>query len=155
MIRSPSSDRERRQRAVDLFNLVWRFLEKPDRTPGDAETMVHAAHASRFYWGEVGTAANWARGDWQISRVYATLGRVEPALHHAHRCLSWCLSHPEAMEQWDLPYAYEALARAHLVAGDHDQAEHFLALARQTGERVEDADDRGHLFRDLDSLTLP
>ena len=111
--RPPSSQRERRQRAVDLFNLVWRFLEKADRTPEDDETMVHAAHASRFYWGEVGTAANWARGDWQLARVYTTLGRIEPALHHAERCLAHCLAHPEAMDDWDLPYAYEALARAH------------------------------------------
>jgi tetratricopeptide (TPR) repeat protein len=142
--------RERRQRAVDLFNLVWRFLEKPDRTDDDDETMVHAAHASRFYWGEVGIASNWARGDWQISRVYSTLGRAEPALHHAERCLELCLANPEAMEPFDLPFAYEALARAYAVAGDADQSRHYLALARQTGERVEDADDRELLMSDLD-----
>jgi hypothetical protein len=100
-------DRERRQRAADLFNLVWRYLEKPDRTPEDDEAMVHAAHASRFYWGETGTAVNRARGDWQISRVYAILGRNEPALHHAERCLECCLAHPDEVEDWDLPFAYE------------------------------------------------
>lgn len=143
-------DRERRQRAVDLFNLVWRFLEKSDRTLEDDETMVHAAHASRFYWGEVGTAANWARGDWQISRVYATLGRAEPALHHAERCLEVCLANPDAMEPFDLPYAYEALARAYAVAGDAGQSRHYLSLARQVGERIDDADDRELLINDLD-----
>jgi hypothetical protein len=148
-------DRERRRRAADLFNLVWRFLEKPDRTSEEDETMVHAAHASRFYWGESGTAANWARGDWQISRVYATLGRAEPALHHAERCLELCLAHPEAMEPFDLPYAYEALARAYAVAGDAEQSSHYRALARQTAERIEDADDRELLIGDLDTLTRP
>jgi tetratricopeptide (TPR) repeat protein len=143
-------DRERRQRAADLFNLVWRFLEKPDRTPEEDETMVHAAHASRFYWGETGTAANWARGDWQISRVYSTLGRAEPALHHAERCLEACLANPDAMAPFDLPYAYEALARAYAVAGDADQSRHYLSLARQVGERIEDADDRELLMNDLE-----
>ena len=155
MTRPPIHDRERKRRAADLFNLVWRLLEKSDRTLEDDELMVHAAHASRFYWGEAGTAVNWARGDWQIACVYATLGRAEPALHHAQRCLDRCLESPEEMEPFDLPYAYEALARAHGVAGDRDQAAHYLALAHQSAERVEDADDREHLVRDLDSLTLP
>ena len=42
--------------------------------------MLHAAHASRFHWGEVGEPVNFARGEWQISRVYAVLGRPEPAI---------------------------------------------------------------------------
>ena len=152
------TDGERRRRAADLFNLVWKLLEKPDRTSGDDETMVHAAHASRFYWGESGTAKNWARGDWQLARVYSTLGRGEPALHHAECCLETCLAHPEDMEEFDLPYAYEALARAYAAAGNDEQAHHFLALARQTAERIEDADDREVLLADLETipvLTLP
>ena len=145
------ADRERRRRAADLFNLVWRFLEKTGRTPEDDETMVHAAHTSRFYWGEAGSAVNWARGDWQLSRVYATLGRAEQALHYARLCLERCLAAPSEMEPFDLPFAYEAMARAYAVAGDGEQALHYLALARQTGERIEEADDRELLFADLES----
>jgi tetratricopeptide (TPR) repeat protein len=148
----PAGDRDRKRRAADLFNLVWKFLEKPDRTKADDETMVHAAHASRFYWGESGTAKNFARGDWQISRVYSTLGRAEPALHHAEQCLEQCLAEPGDMEPWDLPYAYEALARAYAVAGDRDQSAHYLALARQLGEKIEDADDRELLLNDLATI---
>jgi DNA-binding transcriptional MerR regulator len=65
----------RRQLAVDLFNHVWSLLETPDRTPMQDDEMLHAAHASRFHWGEVGEPANLARGEWQCSRVYAVLGR--------------------------------------------------------------------------------
>jgi hypothetical protein len=143
-------DRERRRRAADLFNLVWRLLEKPDRTVEDDELMVHAAHASRFYWGESGTAVNWARGDWQLSRVYATLGRAEPALHHAHRCLDRCLAHADELEPFDLPFAYEALARAYAVAGDAAEGRRYLALAREGAEQIEDADDRELLLGDLE-----
>lgn len=149
------TDSDRRRRAADLFNLAWRLLEKPDRSLEDDEAMVNAAHASRFYWGESGGAVNWARGDWQISRVYATLGRAEPALHHAERCLEQCLANPAELEPFDLPYAYEALARAHRVAGAREQSAHFLALAQQLAERVEDVEDRELLVADLESLTLP
>jgi hypothetical protein len=40
--------------------------------------MLHAAHASRYRWGEVGVAVNLARGEWLGSRVYSVLGRAAP-----------------------------------------------------------------------------
>jgi len=41
--------------------------------------MIHAAHASRFHWGEIGKPINLGRGEWQISRVYSVLNRPESA----------------------------------------------------------------------------
>ena len=46
---------ERRQLATDLFNHTWELLELTDRTPDQDDEMIHAAHASRYHWGEVGT----------------------------------------------------------------------------------------------------
>ena len=83
------SAEQRRQLAVDLFNHVWTLLGTPGRSPETDDEMIHAAHASRCHWGEVGSPANLGRGEWQISRVYATLGRSEPALYHARRCLAY------------------------------------------------------------------
>jgi hypothetical protein len=40
--------------AVDLFNLTWDLLDKPERSADEDDKMIHAAHASRFHWGEVG-----------------------------------------------------------------------------------------------------
>lgn len=148
-----------RQLAKDLFNHTWTLIEKSDRTPAENDEMIHSTHASAFHWSRGGgTLANAARGEWQVARVYSTLGRGEPALHHAECCLETCLAHPEDMEEFDLPYAYEALARAYAAAGNDEQAHHFLALARQTAERIEDADDREVLLADLETipvLTLP
>ena len=81
-------DDTRRRLAAGLFNRVWTLLDTPDRTPEQDDEMLHAAHASRYHWGELETGARLARGEWQCSRVYAVLGRPEPALHHAHRCLT-------------------------------------------------------------------
>src|SRR5690606_16440823 len=106
--------RVHRRLAAELFNRVWSLLEQPDRDQAADDTMLHAAHASRFHWGEVGTPVNLARGEWQISRVYAVLGRAEPALHHARRCLEICEAH--GIGDFDLAFAYEALARASAVA---------------------------------------
>ena len=144
---------ERRRLAVDLFNHAWTLMRLPERTPEQDDELVHAAHASRHHWAEVGTTANLARGEWQVSRVYATLGRAEPAIYHARRCLAYCEADPDALEEWDLPYAYEALARAHAVASDTDESERFAARARELAEQVRDDEDREQLASDL--ATIP
>jgi hypothetical protein len=143
---------QRRGLAVSLFNHVWTLMRMPERTPEQDDEMIHAAHASRHHWAAVGTGANLARGEWQISRVYVTLGRAEPALYHAGRCLAYCEATPGDLEDWDLPFAYEALARAHLVAGNRDESQRFAAQARELAQQVADEEDREHLMNDLADL---
>jgi len=146
------SREQRRQLAIDLFNHVWTLIELPQRTPAQDDEMIHAAHASRSHWGEVGTKANLARGEWQVSRVYTVLGRSEPALYHAHRCLAY-VEEGDGVEDWDLPFAFEALARAQAVAGDVGESLRYETLAREAGEGIADEEDRDHLLSEL--ATLP
>ncbi len=125
-------------------------MEQPQRTRDDDDEMVHAAHASRYHWGVVGKPEHRARGEWQISRVYTVLGRGEPAVAHAQRCLEICLEH--SIADWDLAYAYEALARAHRVAGHIAEARKFKKLAHDAGERIAEVEDSEHFDRDYASL---
>jgi len=141
----------RRQLAIDLFNHAWTLLETDQRTPEQDDEMIHAAHASRFHWGEVGDAANRARGEWQCSRVYAVLGRGEPALHHARRCLEICEAN--GIGDWDLAAAYEALARASAVAGDRVGADRWRALAETATSGIAEKEDRDQIAQEL--ATLP
>jgi hypothetical protein len=143
---------EERQLAVDLFNHAWTLMELDGRTAEQDDELIHAAHASRHHWAAVGTPANLARGEWQLSRVYTVLGRAEPALHHARRCLAYCEANPDALEDWDLPYAHETLARAHALAGEADEARRHAAQARELSARVAGAEDREHLEADLATL---
>jgi hypothetical protein len=139
-----------RELAKDLYGRVWTLLETEGRTPEQDDEMIHTAHASRFHWGEVGGPEHRARGEWQCSRVYSVLGRDEPAIHHARRCLEICKEH--AIRDWDLAFAYEALARAHAVAGDRDEADRYKELARGAGNAIADTEDR-EVF-DADFATL-
>jgi DNA-binding transcriptional MerR regulator len=141
----------RRQLAIDLFNHVWTLLEQPDRTLDQDDEMVHAAHASRYHWGEVGGPAHRARGEWQCSRVYAVLGRAEPALHHARRCLDMCQSH--GIGDWDLAAAWEAVARASWVAGDRAGVDRALIEARTALQDIADDEDRRLIATDVDEVT--
>jgi len=141
---------ERRQLAADLFNHTWELLELAGRTPDQDDEMIHAAHASRYHWGEVGSPANRARGEWQCSRVYAVLGRAEPALHHARRCLAICEEHD--LGDWDLAAAWEAVARAARVAEDETTHRDAMSRGRDALDAIADPEDRRLIEADLDSL---
>lgn len=136
---------------VELFNYAWTLLEKDDRTERESDRMIDAAHASRLFWEEAGEPANHVRGEWQISRAYATVGRGEPALFHARRCLELCEIH--SIGDFDLAYAYEALARAHAMAGNDADARRSRDQAYEAAKQVADDDDRELVMSDL--ATLP
>jgi DNA-binding transcriptional MerR regulator len=142
---------DERKLAADLFNGVWALLETEDRTRAQDDRMLHMAHASRHHWAQVGTPANLARGEWLCSRVYAVLGRAEPALHHARRVLELCEEH--GIGDWDLAFAHEALARAHAVAGDREGMEHALGRARAAAADIAEAEDRDLLLADLATIS--
>lgn len=140
-----------RRIAADCFNRTWEFLEKPRRTADEDVRMIHLAHASRHHWAAGGTARHLAIGEWQISRVYAVLGRAEPALFHAEECLKVCRR--GRLKDFPLAFAYEALARASALAGRRTDAAKYARLGRRAGERIKEKEDRELFFRDL--ATVP
>jgi hypothetical protein len=143
-------DAARRQLAVDLFNHVWTLMQTPDRTREQDTEMIHAAHASRHHWGEVGTPVNLVRGEWQVSRVYSVLGRGEPALVHAQLCLDTCVEH--GIGDFDIAYAHEAIARAYRVLGDPVESAAHAEQARRATAGIADAEDREHAMEDIAEL---
>jgi hypothetical protein len=143
---------EQRTLGAELFNRTYALMEKPTRTPDEDAEMLHCAHASAYHWAQVGTAANRSRSEWQCSRVYAVLGWVEPALHHARRCHEIVQAHPDEMKDWDLPAAYEALARAHMVAGDVAATQTWAELGRAATAQIADADDRAVIEADFATI---
>lgn len=147
---APAQIADERQLAVDLFNGVWRLIEQEDRTVEDDDRMVHMVHASRYHWGQVGTAANRGRGEGMCSRVYAVLERPEPALYHARRYLEICQEH--GIGDWDLAFAYEALARASAVAGDMEQARSWTEQALAAAEDIAEDGEREVVLADLETI---
>ena len=145
---SSEAGSEERQRGVALFNGVWKLIASRE----DDDRMLHMAHASRYAWGEAPACRpeNIARGEWLVSRVYCVLGRGEPALFHARRCLSVCES--SGIGDWDLAYAYEALARAASAAGDFSGATEWRERARAAGDAIADPVDREHFDEDFATL---
>ncbi len=150
---APVPPHDERALAARLFNDVWSLLEREERTDADSDRMVHMAHASRFHWDAVGGDQERAVGEWQVSRVYATLGRGEPAVHHARRCVALAAS--PGVDAWVAASAHEGLARALAVAGDLEPARDARDRAAELLAAVEDEEDRAVVQADLDTLPLP
>ena len=139
---------------IDLFNRTWELMGKEGRTVEEDDAMLHMAHASAHHWRAEGTGAtanNLARSEWQVSRVYTVLERGEPAGYHARRCLEICQAN--GIGDWDLAYAYEALARAASVAGDVAGADSWADQARRAAEDIAEDEDRDAVLTDV--ATIP
>jgi hypothetical protein len=141
-----------RQLGVDLYNSTWTLLEKAERTPLETDELIHRAHASRWHWGQVGEPVNLARGEWLCSRVYAVLGRGDPAIWHARRCIE--INEANGNGDWDIASAYEAMARAQLVAGDRAAAAEWKARGVAALDGVAEKDDREVIEQDLGGIDV-
>ena len=141
-----------RKLGAELFNRVWDLLAIEKRTPDQDTEMIHTTHASAYHWSQVGEGPRLARAEWQCSWVYSELERPEPALYHAHRCEAMCKQYADELEDFDLPAMHEAFARAHLVAGNREEAMHRLKLATDLCAQIADPEDREIIQAQIDSI---
>lgn len=131
--------------AKALNNAVWDGLSAVAAGGTADPALADAAHASLHHWREAGGPLEEARGEWLVSRVYAVLGRAEPATYHARRSLEIC--EREGFGGFDLAYACEAVARAAAVAGE--PYEGLRARAAALGAEIADPEDREIFENDL------
>lgn len=129
---------------------VWDLLQKPNRSPAENDEMLHAAHASAYHWGVAGTVVHQQRAEWLLSRVHVVLGHGNESLRHAQRCFELTEANRGMMQDFDIAYAFEGLARAQAILGDHKLAEEFLVLAEQAGNAIVDEEDRSIFLGDFD-----
>jgi hypothetical protein len=148
--KSREIEKTHRKFAADLFNRVWDLMEAENRSEAEVQEMIHTAHASRYHWGEIGGPTQFARGEWQISRVYSILGYGEAALRHAEYCLMWC--ERESIGAFDLAFAHEALARAYNILQQEDKKDMHLRIAEKIGDEIDDEENRVWLKDNLETI---
>jgi hypothetical protein len=136
---------------IELFNKTWDLIDKEEKTQEEIDRMIHSAHASRYHWEFPGEPVNFARGEWQISRVYALVNRAEPCLYHAKRCLQ--ITQDNDLKDFDLGFAYEAMARAYAIAGDKEETAKYLSMAETAAEQIAKDGDREYFMSELKSIS--
>ncbi len=136
--------------AIEAFNKTWDYIDLNSRTKEETLEMIHLAHASRYHWGFAGTELNKGRGEWQISRVYSIANLGESALLHAKAYLDICIKNN--YNDWDLSFAYEALAYAYKVIGNKDLMNKYKQKGLDSLSQIKEKDDKDYAESELNKI---
>lgn len=139
-----------RKQAVDCFNSTWELIDKEDRNKDDDLEMIHLAHTSRFHWGKIGGPLEFARGEWQISRVYSILDKGEQALYYGEESLRLCIDNN--IGDFDLAFGYESIARAYAVLNNSDKKDEYIKLTKDACDAIKDKGDKDYVLEELKSV---
>jgi ketosteroid isomerase-like protein len=154
MAMTPSFDlmAAHRHFAASCFNQTWDLIDKSERTSEESEQLIALGHASLWHWTQRAdrSAKNLSIAHWLLSRIYAVVGDAVQAQRYAASCLR--ISESGGVAPLFLGFAYEALARAALLARDRTGTDRFLKQARELASKVEEEDDRKRLQNDLDGI---
>ena len=136
--------------SATCFNKTWEFIDHPNRGPDEELAILQTAMASLWHWSqrEDATPQNLSVGNWQVSRVYCLLGQADNARRYAEVSLKLA----EGCEPFYAAFAYEALARAEMVAGNKAKMQEYLEKAFTLAEKIEDEEDKQVLMGDLGSI---
>jgi signal transduction histidine kinase len=135
----------------DCFNRTWDNMEKDgSRSTEENMEMLHTAIASIWHWSQRKdvTCENLSVGYWQVSRVYCLIGQPNNARRYGMLALQYAKDLPPFFKG----YAYEALARAEMIADKRVIMLTHLEKARETLALVEDEEERQRLANDLRTI---
>jgi hypothetical protein len=84
--------------------------------------------------------------------MYAVLNRSQSAIYHAKRCLEVC--EQNSIADWGIAFAYEAMARAHAVAGQKADCKKYIELADKVAGQIREKSDGDYLISELRTINL-
>jgi catechol 2,3-dioxygenase-like lactoylglutathione lyase family enzyme len=144
---SPDWSNSHRYFSSACFNSTWDLLDKKDRSHEEDEAMVSLVFASLYHWKQRPdcTNQNLSVGYWLAARVYAVLSQAENARRYGQLCLEYSQDTPV----FYTGYAFEALARAELLAGNRAQARAYLDQALACSAQLSDPEEKDLLNPDL------
>jgi hypothetical protein len=128
-----------KQMGIAYFNKSWDLLTKPDRTKADEDVLINTVNASLYHWRQVGDPIAVLRGEWLIAHVYTLIKHKEEALYHAQNTLDLAIELKAT--DWDMAYAYEAMARAYAVNGNKELFNTYYEKAFAAGKNIKEDDD--------------
>jgi hypothetical protein len=138
---------------IEFNNAIFPLLEKADRTDEETEKMIAMAYASTLHWISYSghKIVNRARGEYMIATVLTYAGRIESALYHAKRNYDIVMDNKNEMADFDICYAYMAMARALALNDDLENARKYYDECLRSVNQVNDPEDKKILEMDLDS----
>ena len=133
--------------AIKTNNEVWNYLTKDKRSEKENHTMITSAYTSFYHWSIIGKPINLQRGYWLISHVFSVIGKSDFAIYYAEKCMTITKKHK--FVDFDLAYAYEALARAYASKGNSEKFAKYYKNALNAAEKIEKKENKTLFMNDL------
>ncbi|MHA1904934.1 MAG: hypothetical protein ACW968_14740 [Candidatus Thorarchaeota archaeon] len=136
---------------------VWAVLDNKTPTEDELENALELAYTSRYHWKQAGTLTNDVRAVYMISRVFSHMKKGEPAVHHAKKMLELAKkAEKEDSDNWkdfDMPFVYEAIAKAHVAAGNKDECQKYVKMSQELIDKLKDKQDKEICQGELDKVS--
>lgn len=138
------------QFSAACFNGAWELIDKVSRTEEEDFLMIDLAHASVWHWKQRPDCEprHLVIGYWQLARIYALVRESNLARRYGLASLALA----EESDSFNRAFAYEALARAEMVAGNGDAMNRHLGEARRLVLQIADQDEAAWLQRNLETI---
>jgi hypothetical protein len=138
--------------SADCFNKTWGFIDKKKRTVRENNEMIATSFASLWHWMQRPdhTSKHFSIAYWQLSRVFALAKEAGNAKKYG--LLSLSSSKGKDIDPFYLAYAYEALARAEMVAKNKKKMNDYLKKAKTVSEKINNQEYKGWLLNDLKTI---
>ncbi|MFX1368896.1 MAG: hypothetical protein ACFFAY_09885 [Promethearchaeota archaeon] len=135
---------------------VWGVLDNANPSEAELEDALEMAYTSRYHWKQVGTLTNDVRAIYMISRVFSHMKKGESAVNYASVMLDLAKKAERAdKDNWkdfDMPFVYEAMAKAQAAAGNKDECKKFAKMSQDLIDKLADKQDREICQGELDKL---
>jgi len=134
---------------IEMNIQTWNLLAKKDRKEQDDVRMVMFAKTSLYHWrlSPNFKTINEQRGQWMIANAYSNLGMGDKAIGFAKKTLQ--LTEENNFKDFDLAYAYEAMARANAALENKDECQKWLEKATEAGKLINGPEDKKIFMSDL------
>ena len=129
-----------RRLAAEANNRAWTLAETAARTEAEDAEMLHAAHASRYLWGKIGTGRNLALAHTLLGQVHALLGHAQLATEYAGKAFAYFTTRQS--EPGQLAFAYAVQSHAAAVSGHHAGHRANYARALEIADTMTDSESR-------------
>ncbi|NHJ14896.1 MAG: hypothetical protein EAX95_14540 [Candidatus Thorarchaeota archaeon] len=143
-----------RKTAAKTNGGVWAVLDNDSPSEQELESALELAYTSRYHWRIAGTLTNDVRAVYMISRVFAHWNRGDLAVQYGNEMLELARkAEREDKKNWkdfDMPFVYEALAKAHAAAGNKEECARYVKLSQDFVNEVTNENDKKICQSELD-----
>ncbi len=141
--------------SVEAHNRATDILYSAEASSSEIESLIELAHVAHWHWSRRTdkTTQNVAVALWLLSRAYSANGLGTQGLTYAEQSLR-ALDGSGLLPSF-FGYAHEALARAHLVLGNIEDARSHLKSALEIAETVPNPQAKRYLLDQINRIQAP